>query len=75
VRTSGGQVVLAGDACSLRRSLNQMILPGHAHDLELYRQSLAWFEGQRRAGRTIAFGHDPGFWSTVPPSPRRDPAP
>jgi N-acyl homoserine lactone hydrolase len=58
VRTDGGDVVLAGDACSLRRSLDEMTLPGHVHDPELYRRSLDWIRDQRRAGATIAFGHE-----------------
>jgi N-acyl homoserine lactone hydrolase len=65
VRTSSGEVVLAGDACLLRRSLDELITPDHGSDLAAYRRSLEWFRARQRAGATVAFGHDPQFWATV----------
>jgi N-acyl homoserine lactone hydrolase len=75
VQTSSGEVVLAGDACSLRRSLADLLVPGHGHDLRRYRRSLEWFRARQDAGATIAFGHDPAFWATVPQSVPWDPIP
>jgi N-acyl homoserine lactone hydrolase len=66
VRTSGGEVILAGDACPVRRSLDELLVPDHGHDLRRYRQSLEWFRARQRAGARIAFSHDPDFWATVP---------
>ncbi len=71
VRTSSGEVILAGDACTMRRSLADVLVPGHGHDL--HRRSLQWFRARQRAGATIAFGHDPAFWATVPQSVPWDP--
>lgn len=68
VRTSSGEVVLAGDACYLQRSLDELIVPDHADDPDRYRASLEWFRARQWAGATIAFGHDPAFWATVPQS-------
>lgn len=73
VQTSHGEVVLAGDACNLRQSLDDQVLPGHASDLNLYRESLQWFQIRERSGATIAFSHDPTFWATVPQSVPWDP--
>ncbi len=66
VQTAGGEVILAGDACHSRRALDELITPGHGHDLRQYRESLHWFQARRSAGATIAFGHDPQFWASVP---------
>ncbi len=75
VQTSRGEVVLAGDACPLRRSLEDLLVPEHGHDLAGYRRSLEWFRARQRAGATIAFSHDPGLWATVSPSIPWDPVP
>jgi N-acyl homoserine lactone hydrolase len=40
VQTSSGEVVLAGDACHMRRSLDDLLAPDHGHDLACYRRSL-----------------------------------
>ena len=68
VQTRSGEVVLAGDACHVRRSLDELAVPAHGADLQEYRRSLEWFQGRQRDGATIAFGHDPEFWATVPQS-------
>jgi N-acyl homoserine lactone hydrolase len=68
VQTHTGEVVLAGDACHLRRSLDELAVPAHGSDLQQYRRSLEWFRRRQQAGATIAFGHDPEFWATVPQS-------
>jgi N-acyl homoserine lactone hydrolase len=68
VQTGSGEVVLAGDACHLRRSLDELAVPADGSDLDRYRRSLEWFRVRQRAGAIIAFGHDPEFWATVPQS-------
>lgn len=68
VQTRTGEVVLAGDACHLRRSLTELAVPDHSDDPQQYRCSLEWFRLRQRAGATIAFGHDPEFWATIPQS-------
>lgn len=64
VRTLTGDVVLTGDACNLRKSMDEMRLPDHAHDEELYRQSLRTLRtlrALRDQGATVFYGHDPEF--------------
>ena len=69
VRLDGGEVVLAADACYLRRSLDAMHLPAVAHDPEAMRESLRRLRALRDAGARIFYGHDPEFWTTVPQAP------
>jgi glyoxylase-like metal-dependent hydrolase (beta-lactamase superfamily II) len=63
VRTDdGGELVLCGDACYLRRSLQALALPPHAFDRDA---QLEVFERLRRleaAGARLLFGHDPEQW-------------
>ncbi|WP_173008234.1 N-acyl homoserine lactonase family protein [Mycolicibacterium sp. P1-18] len=65
VRTPTGDVVLTGDACNLRRSMDEMRLPDHAHDEELYRRSLGTLRTLRDEGASVFYGHDPDFWATL----------
>jgi glyoxylase-like metal-dependent hydrolase (beta-lactamase superfamily II) len=67
VRTPTGDAVLTGDACNLRRSMDEMRLPDHAHDEELYRQSLHTLRTLRDQGANVFYGHDPAFWATLEP--------
>jgi N-acyl homoserine lactone hydrolase len=69
VRTERGEVVLAADACYLRRTLEEMHLPGVVHDPEAMRQSLQRLRALQTAGARIFFGHDPEFWANVPQAP------
>jgi N-acyl homoserine lactone hydrolase len=64
-----GDVVLAADACYLRRTLDALHLPRIAHDREQMLQSLRMLRGLRDSGTRIFYGHDPEFWSTVPQAP------
>src|ERR1700712_4992211 len=75
VQTRGGEVVLAGGGCNLRRSLDELVTPDHGYDLLRYRESLKWFRVRQRGGATIAFGHDPVFWAGVPQSVPWNPVP
>jgi glyoxylase-like metal-dependent hydrolase (beta-lactamase superfamily II) len=69
VRLDSGDVILTGDACYLRRTLDDLHLPGVVHDRELMLTSLHALRRLRAAGARIIFGHDPELWSTVPQAP------
>ena len=69
LRLDGGPILLAGDACYLRRSLDDMHLPTVLHDGDAARASLRQLDAHRRSGTRVFFGHDPEFWATVPQAP------
>jgi N-acyl homoserine lactone hydrolase len=69
VRLDDGDAVLAGDACYLRRTLDEMRLPAVAHDRVAMRASLERLRGLRAAGARIFYGHDPEQWAGVPQAP------
>lgn len=61
-----GDLVLTADACYLRRTLEDGVLPPVADDATAMRASLARLRALRDAGATLVFGHDPEGW---PPAP------
>ena len=65
----GRQVVLAADACYLRRTLDELHLPAILHDRDAMLASLHRLRALRAAGATIVYGHDPDLWPTVPQAP------
>jgi N-acyl homoserine lactone hydrolase len=69
VRAEGGDVVLAGDACYLRQTLEKMWLPRQVHDKEQMLASLEILAGLKARGARIFYGHDPEFWKDVPQAP------
>ncbi len=69
VRLASGDVVLAGDACYLRRSLEERHLPAVAADEAAMLRSFARLAALRDAGARIFYGHDPAFWAGVPQAP------
>jgi N-acyl homoserine lactone hydrolase len=69
LRLDSGNVVLAAVACYFCQTLRQRRLPRHVHDREAMLASLDRLEALERAGTCIFFGHDPGFWRTVPQAP------
>ncbi|HUT51162.1 MAG TPA: N-acyl homoserine lactonase family protein [Alphaproteobacteria bacterium] len=69
VRTDAGEVVLAGDACYLRQTLEKMWLPRQVHDKEAMLASLEILAGLKARGARIFYGHDPEFWKDVPQAP------
>jgi len=71
VRTSRGEFVLCGDACYLKRTLDELHLPGVLSDREAMLAVLLRFRALQAAGTRILFGHDPEFWKTVPQGPER----
>jgi len=69
VRLASGDVVLAADACYLRRTFEDGVLPPVAHDPDEQRASLARLRALAGAGARIVFGHDPEAWTAVPQAP------
>ena len=69
LRLDTGEIVLTGDACYLRRTLEELHLPSVVYDEEGMRQSLHRLRALRAAGARIFYGHDPEFWETVPQAP------
>ena len=69
VRLDGGDVVLAADACYLRRTLETLHLPAIAHDREAMLAVLRRLRALRDAGARVFYGHDPEFWAGVPQAP------
>jgi N-acyl homoserine lactone hydrolase len=70
VRLEGSEIVLTGDACYLRRTLEDLHLPSIVYDAAGMRQSLQRLRALRAAGAQIFYGHDPEFWATVPQAPQ-----
>ena len=69
VRLDGRDIVITGDACYLRRSLEKMHLPSVMHDRDAMLASLESLRKLQAAGAEIIFGHDPEFWTTVSQAP------
>jgi len=69
VQLDGGPVVLTGDACYLRRTLEQLHLPSIVHDEAAMLRSLHLLRALRDRGARIFYGHDPDFWAGVPQAP------
>jgi N-acyl homoserine lactone hydrolase len=62
-------IVLAGDACYLRRTLENLHLPRYVYDREAMLAVLHRFREWHAAGTHIFYGHDAEFWATVPQAP------
>ncbi|MBI3784205.1 MAG: N-acyl homoserine lactonase family protein [Deltaproteobacteria bacterium] len=69
VRLESGEVVLTGDACYLRRTLEQFHLPSIVYDREAMLESLRRLRALRDAGAHIFYGHDPEFWKSIAQAP------
>lgn len=71
IKTKQRQILLAGDACYLRRTLEEMRLPAIVHDADQMLKSLQTLKKLEAKGAEIFYGHDPEFWSAVPQAPAR----
>ena len=71
IQTAKGEYVLTGDACYLRKTLEDLALPGVMHDREQTIASLKKFRELQARGAQIIYGHDPEFWLTLPKGPER----
>ena len=69
VRLAGGDVVLAADACYLRRTLEELHLPPVVRDREAMLASLRHLRALRERGARIFYGHDPELWAGMPQAP------
>jgi len=69
VRLDSGDVILAADACYLRRTLEELHLPSIVYDSEAMLAALRRLRVLRDAGARIFYGHDPEFWGSVPQAP------
>lgn len=69
VRLPSGDVLMTGDACYLRRTLEELRLPKVVHDREAMLESLMRIRRFRELGARIFYGHDPEFWESVPQAP------
>ena len=71
LETDGGKVVLCGDACYLKQTLDEMRLPAPIgiNDEASMRASLEKLKALRSAGARMMYGHDPAFWKTIPQAP------
>ncbi|MEX2292953.1 MAG: N-acyl homoserine lactonase family protein [Acidimicrobiales bacterium] len=63
VRTAAREVVLTGDACYFRRSLDESRLPLFGHDREQQLLSHGVLRSLEAAGAHLVFGHDPDQWT------------
>lgn len=66
VRLDSREIVLTGDACYLRRTLEALHLPSIVADPEAMLEALQRLRVLRDGGAEIFYGHDPEFWATVP---------
>lgn len=69
LQTESGEIVLCGDACYLRRTLDELRLPGIVAEPDTMMASLKKLQELQKRGARIMYGHDPEFWSTVPQAP------
>jgi glyoxylase-like metal-dependent hydrolase (beta-lactamase superfamily II) len=62
VRLDKREVVLTADACCMRRTLEQMVMPPFAHNHDAMREVLGRFRTMERSGDHLIFGHDLAQW-------------
>jgi streptomycin 6-kinase len=58
----GRELVLCGDACYLRRSLETRTLPPSSFDVTSQLTAMAWLDDRERSGARLFFGHEPSQW-------------
>lgn len=68
VRGSAGaaDLILTADACYLRRTVEDGLLPPNVHDAEAMHASLGRLRALARSGARLVFGHDPQGWPDAP---------
>lgn len=69
LRLDSGEVVLTGDACYFRRTLESLRLPRFSFDRARHLESLHALRRLQAGGARILFGHDPEQWATVAQAP------
>jgi len=63
-------IVLTGDACYLRRSLDEMHLPTLSFSPEQMIESFNKLKDLQAKGAQLFYGHDPEFWNSLPEFPK-----
>lgn len=66
VRLDSGDVILTGDACYLRRTLEDLLVPKVVYDHDQMVESLLRLRDLQARGARLFFGHDPELWEAVP---------
>ena len=56
---------LTGDACYLRKTIEDMHLPAHVFSREQMLDSLNRLKQLERRGASLVYGHDPEFWQSL----------
>ncbi len=69
MRLGSGDVLLCGDACYMRQSLEAMQLPPTVHDRQEMLASLERIAQMEKSGVRLLFGHDPDLWQSLPQAP------
>ena len=69
VKLTSGEIVLAADACYLKKTIEQLHLPRQVVDRAEMLNSLFLLRKLQSAGARIFYGHDPEFWEHVPQAP------
>jgi glyoxylase-like metal-dependent hydrolase (beta-lactamase superfamily II) len=69
IKLGSGEIVLAADACYLRKTLEELHLPKLVYDRSQMLESLLLLRRLQAAGARIFYGHDPDFWRQVPQAP------
>jgi glyoxylase-like metal-dependent hydrolase (beta-lactamase superfamily II) len=65
VRLEGGEVVLTADACYMRRSMENLHLPGAVSNADEALGTYRRLAAMERAGARLIFGHDPAQWNRI----------
>lgn len=66
IQLQDGPVVLTGDCCYMRRTMDDLALPRITADPETHLKSIKLLRGMRDDGARIFFGHDPEQWAATP---------
>jgi glyoxylase-like metal-dependent hydrolase (beta-lactamase superfamily II) len=66
----GASLVLCGDACYLRASLDTLTLPPHPFDGAAQLSVYSWLRELESKGARLIFGHEPSQWPTGPEDDR-----
>jgi len=68
IKTDSGDVVLTGDCCSLKRSLDEFKLPESCFNADQFLESLKHLAALQKKGAKVIPSHDPVFWDSIPKS-------
>jgi N-acyl homoserine lactone hydrolase len=64
IADDGEELILCGDACYLRRSLETRTLPSSSFDGDAQLSAMAWLDEREGSGARLIFGHEPSQWPT-----------